>query len=170
MKEAIAKASVLAALGLLGSPAFAAPQVYIPLGAANSVQVVDAATNLAVATIEGVPQVHGLAATPDGRYLVAGSFSEVSAPAGNLPPKPEGMSSEEHEKHHAIASEPSEDSVGASYVSIIGTTERDVVRRIEVRGSVHHVAVTPDSRFAVTTHPGAGGVSVIDLETFERIG
>ena len=96
MKQAIAKASVLAALGLLGSPAFAAHQVCIPLGAANSVQVVDAATNLAVATIEDLPQVHGLAATPDGRYLVAGSFSEVSAPAGNLPPKPEGISSEEH--------------------------------------------------------------------------
>jgi YVTN family beta-propeller protein len=170
MKESIAKAGVLAMLGLFGSAALAAPQVYIPLGAANSIQVVDAATTLAVATIKDVPQVHGLAATPDGRYLVAGSFTEVSAPTGNLPPKPEGMSSEEHEKHHAISPEPSENPVGASYVSIIESSSREVVRRIEVRGSVHHVAVTPDSRFAVTTHPGAGGVSVIDLDTFERSG
>ena len=75
--------------------------------------------------------MHGLAATPDGRYLVAGSLSEVSSQVGNLPPKPEGMSSEEHDKHHAISPDSGEGSMGTSYVSIIGTSTQDILRRIE---------------------------------------
>ena len=54
--------------------AFAAPTVYIPLGTANSVIAVDAANDTISQTYTGVDNPHGLVATPDGDYLIAGSL------------------------------------------------------------------------------------------------
>ncbi len=155
-------AMALAAAGA----ATAAPEVYIPLGAANKVQVIDAATKRPTAVIEDVINAHGLAITPDRRYLVVGSFTEVPAGSEDAPPRPAAVSQAEHEKHHATPAASGAAPVNKSYVSIVDAESRQVVRRVAVRGAVHHVAVSPDGRFAVTTHPGAGGISVIDLETF----
>lgn len=141
----------------------ASPRVYIPLGDANQVQVIDAAAGRVTGVVEGVENAHGLAITPDGRYLVVGSYSESPAGTENAPARPEGVSEAEHEKHHAKPEQTVPAQVGTSYVSIVDIDSRKVVRRITVRGAVHHVAVSPDGRFAVTTHPGAGGISVIDL-------
>lgn len=146
--------------------AIAAPEVYIPLGAANKVQVVDTATQRPTAVIEDVTNAHGLAITPDQRYLVAGSFTEVSANGEPAPPRPATVSRAEHEKHHASSTPSAVASENKSYVSIIDAASLRVVRRVAVRAAVHHVAVSPDGRFAVTTHPGADGISVIDLEAF----
>ena len=59
---------VTTALGLaLGlAPAWAAPTVYIPLGSANKVIAVDAASSKITQTYTGVDNSHGLVATPDG--------------------------------------------------------------------------------------------------------
>lgn len=65
-----------------GTSAYAAPTVYIPLGSANKVIAVDAATNEISAEYTGVENPHGLVVTPDGEYLVAGSVQETPAPAG----------------------------------------------------------------------------------------
>ncbi|HKK07045.1 MAG TPA: hypothetical protein VKA50_14480 [Gammaproteobacteria bacterium] len=65
----------------------AAPTVYIPLGVANQVIAVDAATDKITASYPGVENAHGLVATPDGEYLVAGSLKQM--PAGG---KDAGMS------------------------------------------------------------------------------
>jgi YVTN family beta-propeller protein len=147
----------------------AAPEVYIPLGAANKVQVIDSATQRPTAVIEDVTNVHGLAITPDQRYLVAGSFTEVAAGSENAPPRPASVSQAEHEKHHATPAPSAAASANKSYVSIVDAASLRVVRRVAVRGAVHHVAISPDGRFAVATHPGAGGISAIDLETFTVI-
>lgn len=146
--------------------AAAAPEVYIPLGAANKVQIIDAATRRPIAVIEDVENAHGLAITPDQRFLVAGSFAEVPAGSEDAPPRPAAVSQAEHEKHHAMPAASGTSSVNKSFVSIVDAASLRVVRRIAVRAAVHHVTVSPDGRFAVTTHPGAGGISVIDLGTF----
>jgi YVTN family beta-propeller protein len=146
--------------------ATAAPDVYIPLGAANKVQVIDAATKRPTAVIEDLSNPHGLAITPDRRYLVAGSLTEVPAGSEDAPARPAAVSQAEHAKHHSMPAASGAASVNKSYVSIIDAASLQVVRRIAVRGAVHHVAISPDGRFAVTTHPGAGGISVIDLDTF----
>jgi len=144
----------------------AAPEVYIPLGAANKVQVIDVAMERPIAVIEDVSNAHGLAITPDRRYLVVGSFTEVAAGSEDAPPRPAAVSQAEHEKHHATPAASGAATVNKSVVSIVDAESLQVVRRIAVGGAVHHVAVSPDGRFAVTTHPGRGGISVIDLETF----
>lgn len=161
--KAIATFLVAALVGV-ASPALAGSIVYVPMGGADEVLVIDAAKDSIVGTIDGVEAVHGLAGTPDGRYLVAGSFSEREAGEPALPPKPEGMSEAEHQAHHvAPAGDTATERKAVSFVSLIRTADRTVTHRIEVPGAVHHTAVAPDGRHAVATHPNEGGISVIDL-------
>jgi YVTN family beta-propeller protein len=166
LRNAIAVTTTLAALAGAASMAAADGTVYVPLGDAGEVAIVDTAKGAIVGKIEGLPAVHGLAATPDGRFLVAGSVEERELGA-DLPPKPAGMSEEEHASHHAPAAGTPKETV--STVSIVRTADGSVVRRIDVPGAVHHVAVSPDGRTAVVTHLTRDGISAIDLETFEVV-
>ncbi|MFT4795600.1 MAG: YVTN family beta-propeller protein [Paracoccaceae bacterium] len=50
---------------------------------------------------------------------------------------------------------------------LVGGARGKVLRRIDVPGSVHHVVVSPDGRFAAATHPGGAEVSVVDLDRAE---
>lgn len=159
-----------AALFAAMQPALAEPLVYVPLGSENRIVVIDAANDKVVGSIDGIPAVHGLAKTPDGSMLVAGSFEERE-PRTAAPPKPSGMSEEEHAAHHgggSSAAMQSSDSV-VSTVSIIRASDGSVVRRIDVPGAVHHVAIGPKGRFAAVTHPNQGAVSVIDLHSHEVV-
>ncbi|MBL4615978.1 MAG: beta-propeller fold lactonase family protein, partial [Magnetovibrio sp.] len=54
-----------------------------------------------------------------------------------------------------------------SYLSIIRTEDNMIERRVAVPGSVHHTLITPDDKFAIATHPGNGGVSIVDLVTYD---
>jgi len=143
--------------------------MYVPLGGEGKIVVIDAAQDKIVNTINGLAAVHGLAATPDGRFLVAGSFEEREAGSA-VPDKPSGVTEEEHAAHHGGAPDGAE-KAGAvvSTVSVVRTSDGSVVRRIDVPGVVHHVAVSPNGRFAVVTHPNEGGISVIDLASYEVV-
>ena len=79
--------TLLAALGMavITSYATADPTVYIPLGSGNRVIAVDAATDTITASFTGVDNPHGLVATPDGEYLVAGSLTETPLTSGQAP-------------------------------------------------------------------------------------
>jgi YVTN family beta-propeller protein len=167
----ILKTAVLAA-ALAGAlpPALAAETVYIPLGSAGEVLVVDADADKIVGRFQGIPAVHGLAGTPDGAFLVAGSFTETAPGEPALPAKPEGMAQDEHEAHHAKpAGGQMAASDAVSFVSIIRTKDGSIQRRIEVPGAVHHVAVSPDGELAVVTHPNQGTISAIDLRSYEVV-
>ena len=158
--------SIVAALAAMPAAALADP-VYVPLGHANSILVIDGAGDRIIGSIDGVPAVHGLASTPDGRYLVAGSADERPAGAG-APDKPEAVPDAEHAAHHpAAGAEVAPPSATVSTVSIIDTAAAAVIRRVDVPGGVHHVAVDPTGRFAAVTHPGLGGVTALDLSSFE---
>lgn len=152
----------------MASVTSAAPTVYIPLGSANEIAIVDAADNKVIGMIGDVVNPHGLAATPDGKYLIAGSNQEVRPDQAALPPRPAGMSEEEHSLHHNMpASAASQSGVGVSHVAIIEAQNRRVVRRVDVKGAVHHNLVTPDGRYAISTHTTAGGISAIDLSSYK---
>lgn len=160
--------SLFAALSAYPAHTWAAETVYIPLGSADEVLVVDAARGVAERRISGLPAVHGLAATPDGEYLVAGSFSEEPRAAAAMPEKPEGMSEDEHAAHHAKpAPSATLRSDSVSFVSIVRARDGVILRRIEVPAAVHHVAVAPNGAFAVATHPSGGGISIIDLASMQ---
>ena len=113
--------------------------------------------------------MHGLAKTPDGTFLVAGSY-EGRSTAAKAPAKPKGVSAADHAAHHKKP-KPGAIKPGAeiSTLSIISTADNKVVRRIDVPGAVHHVAVSPDGRFAVVTLPSEDKVSAVDLKTYKVV-
>lgn len=160
MNSTVRKLIIITAfLGLIGQ-AQAGVKVYVPLGGANEIIVIDGDQDEVVGRIGDVTNAHGLAATPDGNYLIAGSMS--------LAPKaqqiPEGMTEDEHNAHHASPTgETAKTSNGASFVSMIDAKTMRVIQRIEVDGISHHSAITPDGKYAVSTHTTAGNVSIIDL-------
>ena len=98
--------------------------------------------------------------------MIAGSFEEREA-GSEAVAKPSGISEDEHAAHHAVSpADFKEDTTVVSTVSVVRTADGSMVRRIDVPGAVHHVAASPDGRFAVVTHPNGGGISVIDLGSF----
>lgn len=129
-----------AALALYSAAASAAPMVYIPLGSANQVIAVDAANDRITTSFANVVDAHGLVATPDGEYLVAGSVKETPAKEGST-------------------------SGPASQLHLVHPQHGHVMQTIPVTGWTHHQAITPDGRYVISTHPTRGGVSVVDLQS-----
>lgn len=159
----------LAILSGLSVPVTAGENVYIPLGSADQVVIIDTQQKRIVGKIDGLPAVHGLAATPDRKFLIAGSFEEREED-GSPPAKPEAVTEDKHAAHHAKPSKDRRETAPAvSTVSIVDIQNRSVVRRVDVPGAVHHVATSPDGRLAVVTHPNEGAISAIDLKTFEVV-
>lgn len=115
------------------------PTVYIPLGTANSVIAVDAATDTIMQTYSGVENPHGLVATPDGEYLIAGSLKETPLASG------------------AAADQPN------SQLFLVHPAHGHVMSTVPVAGWTHHQAITPDGRYVLSTHPTRGVVSVVDV-------
>lgn len=142
--------------------------VYVPTGDAGAVDVIDAATGGVLERPAGFPEAHGLAASPDGRFIVVGSYSERRE--GMLPEAPEGVSAGDHAAHHQGGSRT--DALAQPAVSTVSVFDRiagKTVRRIDVPGAVHHVAISRDSTTAIVTQPGIDSVTAVDLQTFEVI-
>lgn len=144
--------------------------VYVPLGSGDKVLVIDGLNDKTIRKIDGTPDVHGLAVTPDGKFLVAGSYAEAPTSQAKAPKRPEGMSTTDHQAHHT---EPlggdKQKSDAVSYLSVIRTKDGSIVRRIAVPGAVHHVTVTKNGKYAVVTLPNNDSVSVIDLQKYKVI-
>lgn len=163
----LALGAAIAAL-IAAGPALSAPFVYIPNGSGGQIEVIDAATGTVVDRFGGLEAVHGLAGTPDGKYLIAGSYSERDAGEG-APAKPKSVSAEDHNAHHAKKPAGQQMTGQVSTVSVLDRKTGEVLRAIDVPGAVHHVSVSADGRFAGMTHPNTDSVSVIDLNSFELV-
>jgi DNA-binding beta-propeller fold protein YncE len=148
----------LAFMSILPLIVEAAPLMYVPTGGTNDLVIIDLDGDKIVGRIPELENSHGLAASPNGGYLVAGSMQQKDAGAAA---KPAAVGEAEHAAHHAGA--PAQ-ATSLSYVSIVSPMQGRVVRRIAVRGFTHHTAVSPDGKYAVAVHSGAGGISVIDLD------
>lgn len=115
-----------------------------------------------VAEVGGVRNSHGSALTPNGRFLVAGSLTPHKA--GAAPARSEGVSPQEHASHHGGGTASSTSHIlGTLYV--IDTAKDKVVRNFDVPGVIHHVLVTADGLYAVSTQPMSGTISVTSLES-----
>ena len=157
------------AVAIAGQAALAGPLIYVPMGALDEILVIDTATDKIVDRISDIPVVHGLAKTPDGQYLIAGSFEEREA-GDPAPMKPAGISEKDHKAHHAAAPAGAANaSPVVSTVSVIRIADKSVVRSIDVPGAVHHVAVGPKGRYAVVTLTQKGAISAIDLASFKVV-
>lgn len=120
--------------------AYGVPSVYIPLGSANEVVAVNAATDNITATYKGFARPHGLVATPNGKVLIAGSLRETRRPGG------------------APAS-------ATSKLYLLRPGQGHRLRTVTVTGWTHHQAITPDGRYVISTQPTQGGVDVLDLRS-----
>ena len=171
MRSTLKSSSVSLAFLVFAATSVLAATVYIPEGSAGSVLVVSAETGDVIKRVSGLEAIHGLSGAPGVRYLVAGSFQELSREDAAQTNKPAAVSAEDHEAHHAASSKnkaASDDTV--SIVTILDTQTDEIVHRLEVPGAVHHTAVSPDGSSAVATHPGNDGISIIDLEAMEVVG
>lgn len=166
MKRMVMYLSVLALLSPFA--AAAAPLIYIPTGDANDLVIIDLKTDKIIGRIPELENAHGLAASPNSEYLVAGSMQPAEARAEDGAARPAAVSEAEHAAHHAGGSLENP-AIAPSYISIVHPAHGHVMRRIEVRGITHHTAVSPDGRHAIAVHSGLGGISVIDLERMEVI-
>ena len=100
MRTYLKVALMVAVLAVPVSNAAASDTVYVPLGSAGEIVVIDSDRDVIIERIGDVPDSHGLASAPGFGYLIAGSYAESRA-ASDIPPKPANMSAEEHEAHHA---------------------------------------------------------------------
>lgn len=148
------------ALSMLASFAMAEPLMYVPSGESNKIVVIDLATDTVVGAIDELENAHGLSASANGEYLVAGSMQMTGADAQDSG-RPSSVTEEEHQAHHA-GQRPTQ--AMKSYVSIVDPEDGKVMRRIEVRSLTHHTAVSPNGKTAIAVHSAAGGISVIDLD------
>jgi len=131
---------------LLAMPsAIAGTTVYIPLGSGNQVIAVDGEKDTIIASYDGVDNPHGLVATPDGEYLIAGSLKETRLKKGDARDTPN------------------------SKLFLIHPAHGHVMSTIPVSGWTHHQAITPDGRYVISTHPIRGNVSVVDMQTNQVI-
>lgn len=129
-------------LGILSTKAgLAAPTVYIPLGSANKIIAVDAATDKITATYTDVVNPHGLVATPDGEYLVAGSIKETP-----------------------LQKDQSADTKNSN-LYLVHPAHGHVMSTIPVAGWTHHQTITPDGRYVLSTHAMRGHITVMDMQT-----
>jgi DNA-binding beta-propeller fold protein YncE len=148
MKTIITKHNPYLLIGLIGGlfsfSAIAALTVYIPLGSGNGVAAVDAATDKVVNHFTGVKNPHGLVATPDGEYLIAGSIYED-------------------------AEKTTEGQENNSNLFLVHPAHGHVMQTIPVAGWSHHQAITPDGRYVLSTHPTRNHVSVVDVQSGSQI-
>lgn len=140
MKNKFVITGFISATIIFASTLQASPTVYIPLGSANQVIKVDAATDKITATYTGVENPHGLVATPDGEYLIAGSLMETPLKKGQ-----------------------SQDTAN-SKLYFIHPVHGHVMSTIPVSGWSHHQAITSDGKYVLSTHGMRGAISVVDLE------
>lgn len=171
MKISLLQSTAPAVLAIALAGAGHAATVYIPDGSADQVIVVDGATGEVVRRFQGLEAVHGLAGAPGGRYLVAGSYAEVTPDEAAAAPRPDAVSEDEHAGHHAApAADAMPSDQGISILTVLDAETGEIVRRLDVPGAVHHVAVSPDGGMAAATHPSGDGISLIDLDAMEYRG
>lgn len=148
-------------------PALAGTKIYVPMGGANEVIIIDGEKDKIIGSIKNVAGSHGLSGNSKGTYLIAGSINEDNGETETLQ-KPQGMAVDEHDAHHANGAGAAVAKTGSvSYLTLIRTEDNTIERRISVPGAVHHTLITPDDKYAIATHQGEGAISIVDLKTFE---
>ncbi len=158
---------VFVALSMMSLELMAGSLMYVPMGNANDIAIIDLETDSVVARIDELENAHGLSASPNSEYLVAGSMKSMEADTSSNPDKPAAVSEAEHAAHHSGGESPS--SAKESYLSIVHPKHGHVMRRIAVRGLTHHTAVSPDGKFAVAVHSGNGGISVVNIASMSVV-
>ena len=171
--------SVVIAIGfaLAAFSAKAEPFAYVTNGSfpANSVSVIDTATNTVVATVPVGQQPVGVAVAPDGKHAYvtnenSGNVSVIDAATNTVVAtvavgsNPFGVAVAPDGKRVYVAREIQVPPSGSNNVSVIDTATNTVVA-VAVAGQPFGVAVAPDGKRVYFTNLCSNNVSVIDTAT-----
>lgn len=160
--------AVLTVCILISTVAMASPLMYVPTGNANDIVIIDLETDAIIGRIDELENAHGLAASPNSEYLVAGSMQPAeTGDSGASVNKPAAVSEAAHAAHHPGGADATMNAPG--YLAIVHPRRGHVMRRIAMPGLTHHIAISPDGRHAVAVHSGAGGISIVDLTKMEIV-
>ncbi len=158
-----------------GSPPDCAPpsaaRIYVTNSAADTIDVVDPATNKVVQVIRGIELPHGINFSPDGSRVYVSNESEsvldvVDAQSGDilrkipLSGRPNNISITKDGRRVVVGIR-----TPPGALDLIDTGTLALAKTIPVNASVHNVYVTPDGKFAVSGSIEAQSVTVVDLQT-----
>ena len=158
-------------LTLASAPAGASSSlIYVTNSAGDSIHAIDPATNKVVQEIKGIEAAHGIASSPDGSRIYvsneADSTLDVFAQASGALIKKVPLSN--HPNNIAVTKQGDRILVGiargAGAVDIIDAVTLTRTKSIAVKGRLHNIYVTPDSKHLITGSIPAKLLTVIDLE------
>ncbi|HEU4618188.1 MAG TPA: hypothetical protein VFV10_09110 [Gammaproteobacteria bacterium] len=152
-------------------PANLKPRIIQTNSAGDDVDVIDPATNKVVGRILGIEVGHGVAASPDGRWIYVSNEANSTLDvvdgrtlrvATKIPlsghPNNIAASRDGRRVYVAIIQAP-----GA--VDVIDTAALERVKSIPVAGGVHNTYVTPDGRYVIAGSVAGKSLTVIDAAT-----
>jgi YVTN family beta-propeller protein len=159
-------------VALTAAPAGAGPvRIYITDSAADTVHVIDAATNKVVQVIRGIEAPHGVAFSPDGaRVYVSNestdSLDVVDRKSGKVIKK---VALSGHPNNIAVSKDGGRVVVcirdDPGMLDVIDTVSMTLKKSIPVKGGLHNVYVTPDGKHAVAGSLRSNMLTVVDLAT-----
>lgn len=150
-------------------------RIYITNSAGDTVDVVDAATNKVVQTIQGIELPHGVVFSPDSTrvYISNESESVLDVVDGNSGHIVEKVSLSGHPNNLTITKDGKRVLVGiragSGSLDVIDTRTLKKIKSIPVSGPVHNVYVTPDGKYAVSGSIEAKTITVIDLYSDQAV-
>ena len=159
--------STLLALPLAG----ASVHVYQTNSAGDTVDIIDPATNKIVLRVKGIEAAHGVVFSPDGRraYITCEADNTVwttDTKTGKLLGK---VPLSGHPNNIAITSDGARVFVGIRQapgsVDVIDAKAQKLIKTIAVKGAIHNVYLTPDSKYAVAGSIEGKLMTVIDAQS-----
>jgi len=168
--------------------AYAAPVkpsegLYINYSHHDTIDVIDFVTNKIVRTIQGIPGMHGMSFSPDGRWLYVGSDTEkmlivVDLVTGKtiktVPlrgPAHSTLAISKDGKRVFIGiwnswsvKRPFAPPSGGS-LEVFDTTKLEIVKSIPTKSALHDIELTPDGKYVVAGSPEANSITVVDVQT-----
>jgi YVTN family beta-propeller protein len=150
-------------------------RIYITNSAGSTVDVVDPATNKIVQVIQGIELPHGVVFSTDGSRVYISNESEnvldiVDGDSGRILEK---VPLSGHPNNLAITKDGKRVLVGiregTGALDVIDTATAKRTKSIPVSGPVHNVYVTPDGKYAVSGSIDAKTMTVVDLQSDQRI-
>src|SRR5258708_1321868 len=150
-----------------------APRIYVTNSAADTVDVIDSATNKVVQVIRGIELPHGVNFSPDGTRVYISSESEstlnvIDAQSGEILRK---IPLSGRPNNISVTKDGRQVVVGIrtlpGALDLIDTSTLTLAKTIPVNASVHNVYVTPDGKYAVSGSIESQSITVVDLQSDE---
>jgi len=149
--------------------------IYVTNSAADTLDVIDSATNRIIQVIHGIELPHGVNFSPDGRRVYVSNESEsvldvVDQESGKvlqkvrLSGRPNNITVTRDGKRVLVGIRAKPGSI-----EVIDTATLQHVKNIPVDGPVHNLYVTPDGKYVVSGSIESEAATVVDLSRDEMV-